>query len=109
MPDYPRLELMLSIGTWDATLEAHPDTAFEGGLSIPQGMGREVLAEPDTRLQRLADDEIREVDAWAGTVELLGHSFPVEVVSLGSRYLLGREVLDEMEICFEFGENVQIR
>ena len=109
MPPYPEIELILTIGTWDTTVDAWPDTAFEGGVSIPAGAAREVLAASYTTSLCLADDEIREVPAWYGTVEVEGRTFRCEIVALGSRYLLGREVLDHMEICFEFGRAVRLR
>jgi hypothetical protein len=33
----------------------------------------------------------------------------VEVAALGNRYLLGREILDQLEICFQFGRSVRLR
>ena len=41
---YPWIEFSLTIGTWDIDDRAYPDTGFEGGLLIPAGVGREVLA-----------------------------------------------------------------
>jgi predicted aspartyl protease len=106
---YPLLEFVLSVGTWDTAGEAYPDTGFEGGLAIPLGVGREILAEPDLIPLRLADRSTVEADSWSGELELEGHRFRVEVVALGSRFLLGREVLDQLEICFEFGRHVRLR
>ncbi len=109
MPKYPFLEFVLSIGTWDTAEEAYADTDCDTGLSIPAGVGREILAEPDVTLVRLPGGEMREVPSWMGTVEICGRQFRTEVVALGNRYLLGREVLDHVEICFEYGQRVRIR
>ncbi len=109
MARYPQVELILSVGTWQTVIEAYPDTGFEGGLSIPMGAARELLAEPYDVALRLADDDLQWVAGWDGEVELEGRVFNCEVVALGSRYLLGREVLDHLEICFEFGRAVRLR
>jgi predicted aspartyl protease len=109
VPVYPLVEFVLSVGTWDTDGEAYPDTGFEGGLALPVTVGREILADPDTILLRMADGTVRQVDAWEGELELNGRRFLVEVVALGSRCLLGREILDQVEICFAFGRQVRLR
>ena len=108
MPNYPHLEFALWIGTWSTEDIAYPDTGFEGGLTVPLGVVREVLAEPDTTLLRMADGAVRQVRAWRGVLELDGRQFEVEVVALGNRYLIGREVLDQLEICFKYGRKVEL-
>ena len=39
----------------------------------------------------------------------VGREFRVEVAAIGSRFLLGREVLDRMGVCFEFRKEVTLR
>lgn len=97
------------VGTWDLDVEAYPDTGFEGGIAIPATVGVEILAEPDSTTLQLADRSLVEVPSWSGQIELHGHTLPVEVVALGSRFLLGREALDRLEICFQFGREVRLR
>jgi len=109
MLSYPQIEIVLTVGGWDTAVEVWPDTAFDGGLAIPTGAAREILAEPYFTRLRLADDGVQRVAAWDGTVELEGRRFRCEIVALGSRYLLGREVLDQMEVCFEFGRTLRLR
>ncbi len=106
---YPWIEFGLSIGTWDVADLAYPDTGFDGGLLIPAGTGREVLASPAWVPMRLADGETIQVRSWGGIVEIADHRFPAEVAAMGTRYLLGREMLDQMEVCFEFGRRVRLR
>jgi len=72
-------------------------------------MGREILAEPDTALLALADGTVRRVRMWEGFLVLEGRRYVVEVVEMGPRYLLGREILDHFEICFRFGREVALR
>jgi predicted aspartyl protease len=105
---YPWIEFSLTIGAWDVVDLAYLDTGFEGGLLVPAGVGREVLASPVWVPMRLADGGIVEVRSWRGTLEIANHRFLVEVAAMGTRYLLGREVLDQMEVCFEFGRRVRL-
>src|SRR5687767_3129849 len=107
MPEYPYLEFLLAIGSWETGGEAYPDTGFEGGLAIPLGMAREILADPDTMPLRMADGTVRDVRLWRGTLELDGREFDVDVVALGHRFLVGREILDQLEVCFEFGKRIR--
>jgi hypothetical protein len=106
---YPALEIGLCIGTWDVVDWALPDTGYDGGAVIPVGAGREVLAEPYVRDLRLADRSTIEVPAWRGTIDLEGHTFDAEIVAVGDRYLIGRDIRDQLEICFEFGQRVRLR
>jgi predicted aspartyl protease len=106
---YPWIGFGLTIGTWDVVDLAYPDTGFEGGLLIPVGVGREVLASPNRIPLRLADGNTVDVLSWRGIVEMEGRRFLVEVAAMGTLYLLGREVLDQMEVCFEFGRRVRVR
>jgi predicted aspartyl protease len=106
---YPWIEFGLTIGTFDVSDLAYPDTGFDGGLLVPAGVGREILASPTWTPLRLADGEVVEVRSWTGMLEIEGHPFRIEVASMGTRYLLGREVLDQMEVCFEFGRRLRLR
>jgi hypothetical protein len=45
-PPYPYLDIGVVVGTWDTTAIVYPDTGFEGGLMIPIGVGREIVASP---------------------------------------------------------------
>ncbi|HTE20076.1 MAG TPA: hypothetical protein VK689_17055 [Armatimonadota bacterium] len=72
-------------------------------------MAREIVADPDTIPLRVADGTIVEAQAWQGKLELVGRRFTVEVVAIGNRYLLGREILDQLEVCFQFGREVSLR
>jgi hypothetical protein len=109
MAAYPLVEFVLTVGGWDTEGEALPDTAFEGGLAIPVGVGREIVADPARTELVLADASLVRAPSWDGYLELEEHSFRVEVVALGSAFLIGREVLDQLEICFEYGERVRLR
>lgn len=109
MPDYPQIEIILCVGTWETVVEVCPDTAFEGGISIPRGVGDEIVAEAGRRALMLADGTVTNTRSWSGEVEIENRRVRAEVVSLGTRFLLGREVLDQFEVCFEYGRQVRIK
>jgi len=106
---YPWIEFVLTVGTWDVVDAAYPDTRFEGGLLVPAGVGREIVASANWIRLRLADGNVVQARSWSGTLELEGRSMAVEVAALGYRYLPGREILDQLEICFQFGRSVRLR
>ena len=109
MPAYPLLEFGLSIGTWETADYAYPDTGCESGLIIPVGVGREVVAPATVNPWELADGHVVKAKTWSGVVTIEGRRFRAEIAAVGSRYLLGREILDQFEICFEFGRAVRLR
>lgn len=105
----PLIPLTLAIGTWEAPVEAVADTGFEGGLVIPAWLRHEILADPDDGPVRLADAGVKLAPHWPGEIKLGNQVFRVEVVGLGKQFLLGREVLDQVHICFAFGNRWLIR
>jgi predicted aspartyl protease len=109
MADYPRVEFVAAIGTWAFEGEAYIDTGFDGGLIIPAALQEDVLAEPAFNPVRLADNSIQVAPHWPARVELEGREFHTEAIGLGVRFLLGREVLDQLEVCFEFGRTARLR
>src|SRR5438067_8127552 len=106
MPPYPLIELELRVGTWDTSEWFLPDTGYDGGVAIPAGVAREILAEPDFVDVRLGHDGIETLPSWAGTATIGGREFRTDVTGIGSDYLVGLEVLNQLEICFEFGQRV---
>jgi hypothetical protein len=107
-PAYPLVGFTLEVGTWDTAGEGYPDTGFEGGVTIPVGCGREVLAEPQSAPFRMADGTTVHAPSWTGVLEVDGHRFTVEVIAIGDSYLIGREILDQLEICFSYGREVRL-
>jgi predicted aspartyl protease len=107
-PVYPMVEFGLTVGTWDTVAFGHLDTGFDGGLIIPIGVGRDILSRSYWTLLELPDGTRVTTRAWYGTVTLEDRSFRAEIAELGSRYLIGREVLDRLSVCFEFGQRVKL-
>jgi hypothetical protein len=86
---YPWVEIGLTIGTWDVVDLAYLDTGFDGGLLVPAGIGREVLASPAWVPLRLADGETVQVRSWGGIVNIADHPFAVELPRWGRDTCLG--------------------
>ena len=106
---YPWIEFIISIGTWTFDGAAYIDTGFEGGLLIPVSISREIVAQGDRGRLQVGDGAVVPAMSWTGVLELNGSTFTCDVSALGSRFLLGREVIDRVEVCFEFGERLRIR
>ncbi len=106
---FPFVEFALTIGTWDLIDFAYVDTGFESGLLIPEAVGNEIVAAPDWSYLRLPNEGLVLVKTWTGILSLADRTFRVDVAALGNRYLLGRDILDQLEVCFEFGEQLRIR
>jgi hypothetical protein len=109
MPDYPRVRAVVSIGEWFMDDEALPDTGFSGGVVIPAGCSDEINQPGEDGLLRLGNDQSVEAPWWGGEIAVGKLTMPTTVWALGDDFVLGREVLDRMEICFEFGERVRLR
>lgn len=106
---YPYTEFIVTIGTWTLVEEAYLDTGFEGGLLLPAYLEDEILASPDRTKFEIADGAMVMLPAWTGYIELSTCQFSVEVAAMGSRFLLGREILDKLTVCFERGKRVTIQ
>jgi len=109
MPSYPLLEIAVIIGSQSFVGEALPDTGFDGDVIIPLSVGEEVLKGSEEVVLQVADGFDILVEARGGELLLADRSFEVAVRALGDEYLIGRGVLDQLEICFEFGRSVRVR
>jgi hypothetical protein len=106
---YPFIDIGIVVGTWDTTAHVYPDTGFEGGLMIPAGVGREILASPSEAPYLLPGRYRIVVPVWRGKVTVEDRVFDADIVAYGDRFLLGREVLDNIEVCFAFGRELHLR
>jgi predicted aspartyl protease len=107
-PSYPLVEVGITIGTYDTVDYAYPDTGFDGGLIIPIGIGQEVISAGYRKQFRLANGQIYHALAWNGFVTIGEAQFKTEIAALGGQYLLGRQILDQLEICFIRGRELRI-
>jgi hypothetical protein len=104
---YPEVQVILSIGTMDLEIEAWLDTGFEGGIAIPASMEHDILASAGESTVQVADGHQIIVPTWMGSVEIAEAVFQCEVVALGSRVLLGLQVMDRMDVLFQRGARVR--
>jgi predicted aspartyl protease len=105
----PGVPLIISVGTWDLEANAVIDTGFEGAVTVPHWLGPDILAEPEIIPFALADGTLRDALVWEGRVEIEGRAFRPEVAALGTQFLLGREILDQLHVCFDFGRSLRVR
>lgn len=109
MAPYPSVDVVVTVGTQEFFGEALPDTGYDGAIIVPLEVGDAVLAEADIDSLALADDRTVLAETWNGRVLIEDHEFEVIVRALGGRFIIGLEVLNQMEVCFEFGERVSLR
>lgn len=109
MPDCPLIDVAVVIGTQSFLGEALPDTGYDGSVIVPIDVGDEVLDSSNRRRLRMADNHPVTVDSWEGQLLVEDRVFDTSVSAFGDQFIIGREMLDEMEICFEFGTRVRIR
>jgi predicted aspartyl protease len=109
MPEYPLIEIGVSVGSQTFFGDALPDTGYDGTLIIPETLRREIDAPAVRRTILMADRHEVRVFSWRGTLHLGERSFRLRMHAFGDQFILGREVLDQTEICFEFGERVRLR
>jgi predicted aspartyl protease len=105
---YPYLEIVFAIGTGTFVESAYLDTGFEGGLLIPAYLQDEILGASVLSPLEIADGEIVYAPSWDGHVEVGPHKFRTEISALGRRFLLGRDVLDSLVVCFHSGKYVSV-
>ncbi|MBI3914336.1 MAG: hypothetical protein HY327_09160 [Chloroflexi bacterium] len=84
------------------------DTGYDGGLVIPESE-RSGLPKPLTEIPVELGDGNRIYSAeYVGTLSLEGRQLDVTVLFLGNEYLIGREVVDQLRLCFHRGEFLEI-
>ena len=108
-PEYPLLEVAVVIGTETFFGEALPGTGYGGTVIIPLDVASELERSGHRSFLTMADGHRSAADFWVGSLLLEDRTFRVEVYALGDQFIIGREVLDQMEICFQFGKTVRLR
>jgi predicted aspartyl protease len=106
---YPAVEVVVTVASWSEGFGAVADTGFEGAISLPASVLKEIELQPYKSRVLLPDGHLALVPTWLGSIELEGRWFRCEVIATGSSCLLGREILDQCEVCFLFGKEVRIR
>jgi predicted aspartyl protease len=107
--DYPLIEIAIRIGSQSFLGEALPDTGYDGSVIVPVSVAEEITVNPETRVIGMPDGFSVTVNSWEGELMLEDRNFDVSVSGFGNLFIVGREVLDQLEICFEFGRTVRLR
>ncbi len=109
--DYPYLPIRISIRGWQHEALALLDTGFTGELIIPGDVLPQQIGIPDGFMDfRVADDRIASSPMFIGDVEIgdLPTISDIAIGALGSKYIVGREILDRYRIILDRGERVII-
>jgi predicted aspartyl protease len=109
MTGWPLLEVVVAVGAWVETVDVILDTGYDGGLIVPTRVGSEIEARGIRGRLVMPDGGVHVVDTWSGEIDIHRRVFPVRVRCFGTEFILGREVLDQMEVCFVFGREVRVR
>jgi predicted aspartyl protease len=105
---YPYLQVRCHIHQREFNVEALVDTGYDGGWVIPEP---EYIGLPKPTREALLElgDGTRRISAeYVGTIALADKKLQVSVLFLGNEYLIGREVVDQLRLCFHRGEYLEI-
>jgi len=105
---YPYVSLRCQVGQWTFDAWAYADTGFDGGLIVPESEATKLGVPLKFTLVELGDGSRLLAPECEGSIQLGEAKMPILVLCLGNEYLLGREVLDRLRICFHRGERVEV-
>jgi len=83
------------------------DTGFDGSLIVPESEASRLGVPLKLTLVELGDGSRLLAPECEGLIQLGEAEMPILVLCLGNEYLLGREVIDKLRICFHRGERVE--
>jgi len=108
---YPYLRFRCQVRGQELSDLAYVDTGFDGGLIAPQKEALR-LGSPDEVISvELGDGSSSLALVYRAVITvdgLQGFQVLTSVLCLGNEYLLGREVIDKLRICFHHGERVEV-
>jgi|Deesub1362B_J571_1020462.scaffolds.fasta_scaffold10007_2 predicted aspartyl protease len=105
---YPYLPFRCQVGEWSFDDWAYVDTGFDGGLIVPESEAPMLGIPLKPTLVELGDGSLILALEYEGLIRLGEAEMPVMVLCLGTEYVLGREVIDELRICFHHGQRVEV-
>ncbi len=106
---YPYLEFRCQVGRRELGGEAYVDTGFDGGLVVPGSVFYAFREPPDSRaLLELGDGSVIQAPQYDGIIELGDRQMQASVICLGDECLLGREIIDRIQICFCRGDRIEV-
>ena len=106
--NYPYLDIAYWIGGQKLQGSAYVDTGFDGCLIVPEAEGKELMVSFHLTVVALGDGSLRLAHEHRGVLEIGETRFRTTVLFLGDEYLLGREIVDQMRICFHWGERLEV-
>jgi predicted aspartyl protease len=106
--NYPYLDIACWIGDQKLQGSAYVDTGFDGCLIVPEAEARELMVPFHLTVVELGDSSLKLAHEHRGVVEIDEASFRASILVLGDEYLLGREIVDQMRICFHWGERLEV-
>jgi hypothetical protein len=109
MSRFPYIEIGVRIGAEWFTGEALVDTGYDGELIIPLTLVPESSGAVSESNLVMPDGHVHEVDGWSAELLIEDHSFLVDATAFGDELIVGRDVISQMEVCFEFGRSIRIR
>lgn len=105
---YPYLRVNCVIQRRVFDILGYVDTGYEGGVIIPEAEGFGLLDSAEQVPIQLADGTLHFEVQYHGVLSFDGLEIPVSVLFLGKEYLIGREVVDQLHLCFHRGEYLEI-
>lgn len=105
---YPYLQVRCRIAAREFDASALVDTGFDGGLVIPVSRRRGLPEPPREVIVRLGDGSVSRTAEFVGTVLLGNRQMQVTVLFLGDEYLIGRQIVDQLRLCFHHGDYLEI-
>ncbi len=105
---YPYLQVRCRIHDREFDASGLVDTGFDGGLVIPVSQGRGMPEPPRQVIVRLGDGSLARTAEFVGTVSLGNKDMQVTVMFLGNEYLIGREIVDQLRLCFHHGQYLEV-
>ena len=106
---HPRITLELPTQTGVLSVEFIVDTGYEGDITMPPDLARQVDAmEMGSRRQSLADGTIHRIPLYQTALEWEGEQRTVEMLVLGGQPLIGTDLLGDMLLQVEVTEGGEV-
>jgi histidinol-phosphate aminotransferase len=106
---YPFLEFTIYAHGESLSGVAYVDSGFTGGLVISEDQWLTFGYPEAWDEYELGDGSRLQLALWTGTIRLNGHEVNASIVCTGDEYLIGREVIDSVEMRFSYGKRLTVQ
>ena len=106
---FPSIEIIVSVGSFSESAEALCDTGCSSGVIVPASYAEAIDAPFEWEPFELGDGRVVDAPTWDGSVDLEGRSFEARVSAIGNEFLVGMQVLSQLEITLSFGSEVRLQ